>query len=140
MPGPRKTWPPSSKKAPRRPECAGLATGYEQNRLDPDRLAGQFALIAAPDAREGAVTLHQDVSLYAARLATGDVIEYQVASPRRAWLQVATGHLRVNGEALVEGDGAAFMPKPDGALLRLELEALEPAEVLLFDLAGTDSH
>jgi redox-sensitive bicupin YhaK (pirin superfamily) len=101
---------------------------------------GQFALIAAPDGREGAVTLHQDVSLYAARLATGDAIEYQVASPRRAWLQVATGHLRVNGEALVEGDGAAFTPKPDGALLRLELEALEPAEVLLFDLAGTDSH
>jgi hypothetical protein len=49
---------------------------------------------------------------------------------RAAWVQVARWALLVNGERLAAGDGAAL----EGAGT-LALEALEPAELLLFDLA-----
>ena len=119
-----------------RPESAGLAPGYEQRTLEPGRLAGRFALIAAREAAGGALTLHQDVRVYAARLAAGETAGHEIATDRRAWLQVATGRLTANGETLAEGDGLALLPEADGAPLRLALAALEPAEVLLFDLAG----
>ncbi len=122
-----------------RPDAAGLAPGYEQHRIDPARLDGRFALIAARTPVNGALSLHQDVNLYAARLAAGGPIEHQVAPARRAWLQVATGRLAANGETLGEGDGLALEPEADGGPARLALEALEPAEVLLFDLAGANA-
>jgi redox-sensitive bicupin YhaK (pirin superfamily) len=52
-------------------------------------------------------------------------------SGRLGWLQVARGSVEVDGQALEQGDGAAV----DG-LLQIRIEALEDAELLLFDMAG----
>ncbi len=110
------------------PERTGLAPGYEQQAFAPAELDGRLRLIASRDGRNGSVTIHQDVRLYAGRL-RGAVLEVPTGAGRRYWLQVARGRLRANGEMLAAGDGAAITQE---RALRLDGEA---AELLLFDLA-----
>lgn len=111
------------------PDQKGLEPGYKQIRLDQEGRSGRYQLIASPDGREGSVDIHQDMSIYAARLAPDQAIFHAVAPGRRAWLQVASGSLSLNGYPLNEGDGAAITGETN-----LTLNAAQPAEVLLFDL------
>ena len=113
------------------PARAGIAPGYEQKTFADAERSGRLRLIAAADGREGAVTIHQDAAVYATTLARGERVEQALAAGRLAWLQVARGALLVNGERLAQGDGAAVENER-----RLAIEALEPAEALLFDLPG----
>jgi redox-sensitive bicupin YhaK (pirin superfamily) len=111
------------------PAQAGIAPGYEQKTFPEAERRGRLRPIAAPDGRDGAVTIHQDATVYATTLARGERVEHAAAPGRLGWLQVARGALLVNGERLDQGDGAAI--EGERTLL---LEALEPAEALLFDL------
>jgi redox-sensitive bicupin YhaK (pirin superfamily) len=74
--------------------------------------------------------VHQDVALYAGLLDAGQRVAQPIAAGRHAWVQVARGRVRVNGRELGEGDGAALSDEKS-----VELEGVEPAEVLVFDLA-----
>ena len=112
------------------PERRGLAPGYEQKVFPIEQTKDALLLVAARDGRDGAVTVHQDVSLFAGRLAAGARIEHAIAADRHAWLQVARGALEVNGLGLRVGDGVAASDEP-----KLALTASEDCEVLLFDLA-----
>jgi redox-sensitive bicupin YhaK (pirin superfamily) len=111
------------------PERAGLRPGYEQRHFSDADKRGQLRLVAARDGREGAVTIHQDVDLYAALLDTGQAVRHRLRDGRAAWVQLATGGVTLNGQRLTAGDGAAGSGEPV-----LELVGTEPAEVLLFDL------
>jgi len=111
------------------PERAGLPPSYEQRPVPLDAVDG-LRLIASPDGRDGSVTLHQSVDLWAGRLAAGSTAARPLAAGRHAWLQVARGDVRVNGHRLDAGDGAAISDEP-----RVEIRAERAAEVLLFDLA-----
>jgi redox-sensitive bicupin YhaK (pirin superfamily) len=111
------------------PARTGIAPGYEQKTFTEPERRGTLRLIAAADGRDGAVTIHQDAAVYATTLARGERVEHTLAPRRLAWLQVARGTLLLNGERLEQGDGAAIDNER-----RLEIEALEPAEALVFDL------
>jgi redox-sensitive bicupin YhaK (pirin superfamily) len=113
------------------PARAGIAPEYEQKTFPEAERRGQLRLIAAPDGRDGAVTIHQDAAVYATTLERGQRVEHALAPDRLAWLHVARGALLLNGERLTEGDGAAINSER-----RLEIEALEASEALLFDLPG----
>lgn len=113
-----------------RPAETGLAPGYEQTRFDPDDRRGRLALLAAPDGRDGAVTIHQDVALYGAVLDPGDSVSHDLAPGRRAWLQVARGRATINGTAVAEGDGVAITDEQ-----AIRLTGVDKADLLLFDLA-----
>ena len=52
-----------------------------------------------------------------------------LAQGRKAWLQVARGEVRVDGETLKAGDAAAITDQAQVAV-----RSNEPSEVLLFDL------
>jgi len=111
------------------PERGGLKPSYEQKAFAPEALKDQLHLVASPDGRDGSITVHQDVRLFAGRLGAGATVK-QVLDPKRpGWLQVARGAVTANGQRLGEGDGAAI----DGEAA-LELRAEGDAEVLLFDL------
>lgn len=112
------------------PSRTGIVPGYEQRAFAADERRGRLRLVAAPDGASGALTLHQDVRIYATDLAPGDEVHLPLAAGRGAWVQVASGALRVNGERLAAGDGAAVE-----AVASLEIEALEATEALVFDLA-----
>ena len=111
------------------PEERGLAPGYEQKAFPLDELRGQLALVASRDGCDGALTVHQDVSLYAGRFNPGQVAVHDLEPGRHAWVQVVRGDVDLNGNRLHAGDGAAVSDE-----VRLELQANSDAEALVFDL------
>jgi redox-sensitive bicupin YhaK (pirin superfamily) len=111
------------------PEAARLAPGYEQKHFSRAEKRGRLKLIASRAGSDGAVTVHQDVRLYAGLFDGAEEAAYELRAGRRAWIQVARGSLAVNGTALSEGDGA-YTSGP----ARLALGGGAKAEVLLFDL------
>ena len=112
------------------PERDGLAPGYEQRAFPDAEKRDRWRLVASRDGREGSVTVHQDVDLYASLLGDGKRLSFALAPKRHAWLQVARGQVSVNGNSLKEGDGAAF--SDIGAI---EVASEADSEILLFDLA-----
>jgi redox-sensitive bicupin YhaK (pirin superfamily) len=111
------------------PERRGLEPGYEQTAFTD--LDGQLRLVGARDGRDGAVTIHQDAELWAARLAEGQQVEFTPKPGRVQWLQLARGAANFNGQALQAGDGAAISNEA-----ALTVRADQPAEFLLFDMAA----
>jgi redox-sensitive bicupin YhaK (pirin superfamily) len=112
------------------PERRGLAPGYEQKQLPAAAERGRLRLAASRDGRDGSVTIHQDVNLYAGRLEPGESATLALAPGRHAWVQVARGGVSLNGQRLAEGDGAAVT---DERTLSLVGDG-PAAEVLVFDL------
>jgi quercetin 2,3-dioxygenase len=112
------------------PNQQGIVPRYEQRSFPTEEKQGKLRLIAASDGREGAVTIYQDVELYVAQLAPGQIVHYQVKPERYAWVQLAQGNLTLNDASLQGGDGVQISGAEE-----LTLIADTAAEVLLFDLA-----
>lgn len=112
------------------PDQNGLSPSYEQRNFSPAKTPGKLHLVAAKDGRESAVTVHQDVDLYAAVLKAGDRISHTFKPQRHAWIQVARGAITLNGLSLDTSDGAAISNETE-----VVIEATQDAEFLLFDLA-----
>ena len=112
------------------PEQKRLKPSYEQTTFTVEEKTNRLRLIGSRDARDGSVTIHQDVDLYASVLEKGKSVSMPVRQGRGLWVQVLTGRVRANGVELVAGDAVAI----DGAS-ELAVDALDPAEFLVFDLA-----
>jgi redox-sensitive bicupin YhaK (pirin superfamily) len=112
------------------PARRGLSPSYEQKAF-PLEKTGQLHLVASPEGRQGSLTVHQDVALYAGRLQAGDALTHELKDGRLGWLQVVAGEVELNGTRLAPGDGVAIRAEPS-----LALAAHAPAEVLLFDMAA----
>ena len=109
----------------------GRASPRPTSRPLPRRRApGTLRLLASKDGRAGSIAIHQDANVHGGSLARGDRLAWRSPPGRHLWLQVARGRLEAGGTTLEAGDGA-FTSDPGDLLL----EGLEPAEVLLFDLA-----
>lgn len=111
------------------PDRAGYAPSYEQKTFPHEDKAGKLRLIVSSDGRDGSVTAHQDVAVYAGAVSAGQRLEHAVSNDRYAWVQVVRGNVTVNGEPLEAGDGAAFDRSS-----RVEIGSGTAGEVLLFDL------
>ena len=112
------------------PEQRNLEPSYEQKSFSAQELRGKLRTVASRDGGGGAVLVHQDVKLLAGSFAAGESERYVLGSGRHAWLHVARGECRVNGQELAAGD--AVQVSDEAAL---ELSTASQAEVLLFDLA-----
>ena len=112
------------------PDTNGLPPSYEQRDFPVAERHGKLRLVAARDARDGAVKVHQDVDLYAAVLDKKSRVAHALQPHRHAWIQVARGAVLLNGLTLGKGDGAAVSGEAE-----LVIEAAEDTEFLLFDLA-----
>jgi hypothetical protein len=111
------------------PDRGGLTPGYEQKFFSADEKLGKLRLVASPDGSDGSVTIHQDTKLYAALIDPEHGIDYLLPPGRRAYLHVARGVARLDGEMLAAGDGARI-ENEDG----IHLKSDSSAEILLFDL------
>jgi redox-sensitive bicupin YhaK (pirin superfamily) len=112
------------------PDERGLAPSYEQKHFSAEEKRGRLRLIASPDGAHGSVRLHQDARLYAGLFDGAEQARLDLAAGRRAYVHVARGRLRANGEALEAGDAL----KTDAR--SVELDGAQAAEVLVFDLPG----
>jgi redox-sensitive bicupin YhaK (pirin superfamily) len=108
----------------------GIEPGYEQKVFPEEERRGRLRLLATQDGADGSLTIHQDVRLYGALLEGGESVTHTLAPDRHAWVQNVRGELRLNGEVLQAGDGAAVSDES-----ALTIEAAAPTELLLFDLA-----
>lgn len=115
------------------PERKDIEPGYEEKHFARDEKLNQWRLIASHDARQGSLLVHQDISLFATVLEQGKTLEYQLAEQRSIYLQVARGSVSLSGQVLLAGDAAKVEQLP-----ALQLQALEDAELLLFDLPAAD--
>src|SRR5690349_23917567 len=79
------------------PDRVGLPPGYEQKSFAVEEKRNRLRLVASGDGRDGSVTVHQDVSLYASLLDPGGTARLDVADDRHLWVQVAFGDVTVNG-------------------------------------------
>ncbi|MBD2460589.1 pirin family protein [Oscillatoria sp. FACHB-1407] len=114
------------------PERKGIEPGYEQKTFSTEEKQGKLRLVGSRDGRDGSITIHQDVNLYATALKAGDTVEHTLASDRVVWVQVARGAVQLNDRPLSAGDGAAITQEN---LITLQ-GASDDAEVLLFDMAA----
>lgn len=114
------------------PEKQGIEPGYEQTYFSPEEKQGKLRLVGSRDGRDGSITIHQNVNLYATQLTTGEQIDHTLEANRMAWLQVVRGSITLNGHTLSIGDGAAIS---DTENLTVQGES-DDAEFLLFDMAA----
>ena len=112
------------------PRFTGMRPGYEQKRFAEEEKRGRLALIASADGRDGSVTVHQDVSVYAGLFDDDESAELDVAAGRRTYVHVARGAVSVNGTPLKAGDALKASD-----IARITIENGEKSEVLVFDLA-----
>lgn len=113
------------------PEEDGLEPGYEQKEFPAAEKTGRLRLVGSRDGREGSVTIHQDVDLYASLLPSGETVTFAPRENRKVWVQLVKGGLTVNGADLREGDGAAIVDER-----AIAVRASDASEFLLFDLAA----
>lgn len=112
------------------PEKNALEPGYEQTLFAREDKLNQLRLVASRDGREGSLTIHQDVDLYASVLQAGEEISLREERERRFFIQVVAGELIINGVELFAGDGAMLDDEKT-----LTFAARRDAEFLVFNLA-----
>lgn len=111
------------------PNRLGVSPGYDQRHFEVAARRGRLALLASPDGRSDSIATHQDGLLYATLLKAGESVSHALADSRQAYVHVARGAARVNGQDLQAGDAARIQGEPEA-----RIEAVGDAEVLLFDL------
>jgi redox-sensitive bicupin YhaK (pirin superfamily) len=111
------------------PDKRNLPPGYEEKHFDDEAKRGKLKLVASRDGRDGSVLIHQDAELYSALLGDGDEVTHTTERTRKGWVQLASGAVTVNGEALAPGDGAAIAYEET-----VSIKASADSELLLFDM------
>lgn len=110
-------------------EKVGLEPGYEQSRFTRDDKLNRLRLVASHDGRDGSLTIHQDVDLYASLLEDKQTVTHPVAAGRKLFIQVIRGELTANGQSLGPGDGAQLENEAE-----LSIASFGESEFLLFDM------
>jgi redox-sensitive bicupin YhaK (pirin superfamily) len=112
------------------PERRDITPGYEQKAFSDAEKRGRLRLVASRDGHDGSVTIHQDAAIWAGLFSAGEAARHALAPGRGAWVHVARGEARVNGQLLSAGDAAAITGEEG-----VSIEGTTGGEVLLFDLA-----
>lgn len=111
------------------PNAMSVEPSYGQRHFPVEDRRGRWELLVSPDGRNGSIATHQDALMFGTLLATGEALEYRFDADRQGYLHLARGQLRVGNVTLKQGDGLTIQKQE-----LLELEGIEDAEVLLFDL------
>jgi redox-sensitive bicupin YhaK (pirin superfamily) len=113
------------------PEHEGLEPSYEQTAFADEEKHGSLKLVGSRDGRDGSVTIHQDVDLYATLLTDKQAVTHDLVDGRKGWVQVTRGTIKLEEQQLYPGDGVAI-----DAAGRIQLTGTSDAEVLLFDMGA----
>jgi len=111
------------------PEEKNLTPGYEQTLFSREEKLNRLRLVGSRDGREGSVTIHQDVDLYASIVEKGKNVTLDDVADRRVLVQIVSGSVNVNGETLLAGDGVQIRD-----VATIDITANDDAELLLFSM------
>jgi quercetin 2,3-dioxygenase len=110
------------------PERKGLKPRYAEKSLN-GAPKGRLNLVVSKTGRDDSLPINQDAELYLAQLEPGDEVSHALKKARHAWVHVAEGELKINGDTLGAGDAVALSEES-----LVKLAAVKPSQVLLFDL------
>jgi redox-sensitive bicupin YhaK (pirin superfamily) len=113
-----------------KPDAKGIAPSYDQKTFADADKRGRLRQVASPDGADGSLRINADARVYAGVLDAGQKSDLALDPGRHAWVQVAAGRLRLNGQDLDTGDGVAVSDER-----HLSIEGVDTGEVLIFDLA-----
>jgi redox-sensitive bicupin YhaK (pirin superfamily) len=111
------------------PNRLGVAPAYDQRHFPLEERRGRWLALVSPDGRDGSIATHQDALLCGTLLGPGERLDYHFTGERQGYLHLARGRLQVGGITLQAGDGLHIRQQAS-----LELQGVEDAEALLFDL------
>ena len=111
------------------PNVRGIEPGYEQKHFDAASKRGRLRLVAAPDGRDGSVTIHADASIYSGLFDGDERLQFALDASRKTYVHVVRGTVSVNGQAVGAGDALRFEGEA-----ALTIERGTGAELLVFDL------
>jgi len=111
------------------PDRTDLPPRYDQREFPVEERRNWLRLVAAPDGRDGSLSIHQNAQVFLASLTAGEEVEHKLIPARHAWLQVLRGSVVANALTLTAGDGAAISNEP-----AVSVVGNEASEVMLFDL------
>lgn len=111
------------------PDEQGGEPRYDTLNINTVDKRGKLKLFLSPDGSDGSMRTRAKARVYAANVDGDERIHHDLEHIPRAWLQVASGQVHLNGEPLTKGDGVAI--EGGGPLV---LDHGEQAEVLLFEL------
>lgn len=111
------------------PEQNDLDPGYEQKLFSREEKLNRLRLIASRDGRDGSVTVHQQVDLYASVLEPDVSLEFDTSKENKIFVQLVKGDIVVNEQQATAGDGLQIT-----GIEQLRLRAVTEAEFLVFDM------
>ena len=112
------------------PDERGIAPRYDQKTFADADKHGRLRQVASPDSADGSLRINADARVYAGMFDAGQKSGLPLDAGRHAWVQVAAGRVRVNGQELDTGDGVAISDER-----HLNIEGINKGEILVFDLA-----
>ena len=112
------------------PREKGIEPGHSSRAFPIHTRRNELHLLASPDGAGDALAIQTDARVHAGVFDTGSRAELALGGYEHAWVQVVRGALRVNGAALVAGDGLAL-----SQVEAIGFEFDEDSELLVFELA-----
>lgn len=109
------------------PNVRNLAPRYAQKYFP--RTPGLQCIVAADGMNADALPIRQDARVYRGIMSADETLSLPLEKQRKGWLQLISGQIRLNGQPLMAGDGAAIA---DESTLIWHAEA--DSEFLYFDL------
>lgn len=103
---------------------------YGQQAFDAEGRRNRWQVLASSDGHDGGMAIQQDAIVRVANIDAQASVALDHRGGRHAYVHVATGQVRVGDTVLAAGD--AITIEESG---RIELQAIEPSQVLGFDLA-----
>jgi hypothetical protein len=109
------------------PDTPNLEPGVEQAVLTQEDRTNRLLKVIAPSG--GAVSVHQDASVYVARLDAGVEVTHELADGRGAYVYLIDGDASFDGEDVATGDAAKVTEQR-----ALTVRARETSELILVDV------
>ena len=102
---------------------------YQQLNNRSSKYQDNWSLLASPDGHDGSLQLHQDASVYVAKIPAEHSLPFDGNTSQQYWLQVVRGEVTVGKYKLSQGDGLAIKEEAGFCI-----SASEGSEVLLLEL------
>jgi redox-sensitive bicupin YhaK (pirin superfamily) len=111
------------------PSKKDVQPSYEQKYFSSAEKRNQLKLLVSPDGRFDSIAINSDALVYGTLLDYQQNLEFKLAEGRVAYLHLAKGTVKVNGETLNAGDGVTVADESD-----IFITADASSEFLVFDL------
>ena len=110
------------------PKTNDTPPSYRQKDFSSDAKENKWTQYVSPDGADGSLSIDQDAFLYGISLTEGTSTQHALPEKRHGFIHLISGMVVANGQMMSASDAAFVSGEP------LNITALEPSRLLLFDL------